>query len=160
MTLASGGVRTPPPTLRQPTAPTLTLFQPAMAARWTVLRYDEAGRRIAGLGGQPSGAAIAYRSLALGAQVGQPESELCRLDRSMLTGRQAHGAPCNTGDLCCEPCPARKYDTRAVYKRSCETRRVSMVTPPRGRPPAMPAAPRQKCTHMLNWISLATRSRL
>ncbi len=37
------------------------------------------------------------------------------------------------------------------------TQRVRMVMPPCGLPPASAAARRQKCVHMLSWISLASR---
>jgi hypothetical protein len=40
------------------------------------------------------------------------------------------------------------------------TRRVRIVTPPCGRPPARAAVRIQKCVHILSWISLASRSRL
>ena len=39
-------------------------------------------------------------------------------------------------------------------------RRVLMVMPPCGSPPARAAVRMQKCVHMLSWISLASRSLL
>ena len=54
--------------------------------------------------------------------------------------------------------PGQRLAAAATWSQG--TQRVRMVMPPCGRPPASAAARRQKCDHMLSWISLASRSRL